>query len=140
MNGDEAIEDTGTGADASPVKRLVSKPILLCGDCLEIMRTAPAESIDLTVTSPPYDNLRTYNGNNAHWGEHVWKQVIAELYRVTKQGGVVVWGNCRYPARLLLVGRNQVRDTWKRERPRICDDYEQKVYYLWSSARKYVII
>lgn len=70
---------------------VVSKPILLHGDCLEIMRTAPAESIDLTVTSPPYDNLRTYNGNNAQWGEHVWKQVIAELYRVTKPGGCVVW-------------------------------------------------
>lgn len=73
------------------VERIVSKPILLCGDCLEIMRTGPAEIIDLTVTSPPYDNLRTYNGNNVQWGEHVWKQVISELYRVTKQGGVVVW-------------------------------------------------
>jgi site-specific DNA-methyltransferase (adenine-specific) len=43
------------------------------------------------VTSPPYDNLRTYNGNNALWGEHVWKAVIKDLFRVTKQGGVVVW-------------------------------------------------
>lgn len=47
--------------------------------------------MDLTVTSPPYDNLRTYNGNNALWGEHVWRDVIAELYRVTADGGVVVW-------------------------------------------------
>jgi site-specific DNA-methyltransferase (adenine-specific) len=47
--------------------------------------------IDLTVTSPPYDNLRSYNGNNEQWGEHVWKVVIKELHRVTKQGGVVVW-------------------------------------------------
>ena len=39
---------------------IVSKPALIHGDCLEIMRTAPAESIDLTVTSPPYDNLREY--------------------------------------------------------------------------------
>ncbi len=45
--------------------------------------------IDLTVTSPPYDNLRTYHG--FEWGEHVWKPIIEELYRVTKQGGVVVW-------------------------------------------------
>ena len=64
---------------------------LMQGDCLERMKEIPDGSIDLTVTSPPYDNLRTYNGNNAHWGEHVWKQVIAELYRATKQGGVVVW-------------------------------------------------
>jgi len=49
------------------------------------------ESIDLTVTSPPYDNLRTYNGNNEQWGEHIWKACIEELYRVTKKGGVVVW-------------------------------------------------
>jgi len=47
--------------------------------------------IDLTVTSPPYDNLRSYNGNNEQWGEHVWKAVLTDLYRVTKEGGVVVW-------------------------------------------------
>ena len=64
---------------------------LIHGDCLEEMKKIPNGSIDLTVTSPPYDNLRTYNGNNALWGEHVWKAVIKELYRVTKQGGVVVW-------------------------------------------------
>lgn len=45
----------------------------------------------MTVTSPPYDNLRTYNGNNDLWNEEVWKDVIYELYKVTKQGGVVVW-------------------------------------------------
>ncbi len=32
------------------------------GDCLEVMKQIPDKSIDLTVTSPPYDNLRTYNG------------------------------------------------------------------------------
>lgn len=55
------------------------------------MKKIPENSIDLTVTSPPYDNLRTYNGNIAQWGEHVWKGVIEELYQVTKPGGVVVW-------------------------------------------------
>ena len=60
------------------------------GDCLEVMKGIADNSIDLTVTSPPYDNLRTYNGNNELWNEQVWKNVIAELYRVTKQGGVVV--------------------------------------------------
>ncbi len=68
-----------------------NKPWLMMGDCLERMKEIPDGSVDLTVTSPPYDNLRSYNGNNAQWGEHVWKQVIAELYRVTKDGGVVVW-------------------------------------------------
>lgn len=61
------------------------------GDCLEEMKKIADGSVDLTVTSPPYDNLRTYNGNNVLWGEHVWKAVIQDLFRVTKQGGVVVW-------------------------------------------------
>ena len=61
------------------------------GDCLEVMADIPDGSVDLTVTSPPYDNLRTYNGNNDQWGEHVWKQVISNLHRVTKIGGIVVW-------------------------------------------------
>lgn len=64
---------------------------LRLGDCLEVMADIPDGSVDLTVTSPPYDNLRTYNGNNALWGDHVWREVIAELYRVTADGGVVVW-------------------------------------------------
>ena len=64
---------------------------LMQGDCLERMKEIEIGSVDLTVTSPPYDNLRSYNGNNAHWGEHAWKAVIADLYRVTKDGGVVVW-------------------------------------------------
>ena len=64
---------------------------LIHGDCLEEMKKIQDGSVDLTVTSPPYDNLRTYNGNNAHWGEHIWKEAIQDLFRVTKQGGVVVW-------------------------------------------------
>ena len=42
--------------------------------------------IDLTVTSPPYDNLRNYNGY-----EFEFEKIAKELYRVTKDGGVVVW-------------------------------------------------
>jgi len=63
---------------------------LMLGDCLERMKEIPDGSVDLTVTSPPYDNLRNYN-NSLDWGEHVWKPVLQELFRVTKQGGVVVW-------------------------------------------------
>ncbi len=55
-------------------------------DCVCGMKMLPSESIDLTVTSPPYDNLRTYNGFT--WN---FEAVAKELYRVTKQGGVVVW-------------------------------------------------
>ena len=63
---------------------------LMQGDCLERMKEIESGSVDLTVTSPPYDNLRTYN-DSLDWGEHVWKPVLSELFRVTKQGGVVVW-------------------------------------------------
>jgi DNA modification methylase len=66
-------------------------PQLILGDCLEKMKDIPDGSVDLTVTSPPYDNLRSYNGNNEQWGEHVWKAVLQDLFRVTKKGGVVVW-------------------------------------------------
>ena len=64
---------------------------LMQGDCLDCMADIPDGSVDLTVTSPPYDNLRTYNGNNDQWGEHVWRDVISSLHRVTADGGAVVW-------------------------------------------------
>lgn len=60
-------------------------------DCLEGMKRIPDNTIDLTVTSPPYDNLRTYNGNIAQWSFEKFQDIAKELYRVTKQGGVVVW-------------------------------------------------
>ena len=57
-----------------------------CMDCVEGMKLLDNESVDLVITSPPYDNLRTYNGFS--WD---FEAVAKELYRVTKQGGVVVW-------------------------------------------------
>jgi site-specific DNA-methyltransferase (adenine-specific) len=59
---------------------------LRLGDCLEVMKSLPSQSIDLTVTSPPYDNLRTYNGYSFDF-----EGIAKELYRLTKDGGVVVW-------------------------------------------------
>ena len=55
-------------------------------DCIDGMRLLDDNCIDLTVTSPPYDNLRNYNGFNFDF-ENVAKQ----LYRITKEGGIVVW-------------------------------------------------
>lgn len=46
----------------------------------------PNDFVDLTVTSPPYDNLRTYNGYSFDF-----ESVANQLFRVTKKGGVVVW-------------------------------------------------
>ena len=61
------------------------------GDCLEVMKEVDNDSIDLTVTSPPYDDLRAYKGNIKNWNEDVWRNILKELHRVTKKGGVVVW-------------------------------------------------
>lgn len=55
-------------------------------DCLKLMKDMKSNFVDLTVTSPPYDNLRNYNGYKFHF-----EDIAKELFRVTKQGGVVVW-------------------------------------------------
>ena len=59
-------------------------------DCMKIMKNMPDECIDLTITSPPYDDLRDYE-NNLVWNNNVFKEVANDLFRVTKKGGVVVW-------------------------------------------------
>jgi site-specific DNA-methyltransferase (adenine-specific) len=63
---------------------------LIKGDCVEEMKKLQDNTIDLTVTSPPYDDLRTYEGELS-WNFDIFKQVANELYRITKPGGVVVW-------------------------------------------------
>ena len=60
-------------------------------DCVEGLKMLADKSVDLTVTSPPYDNLRNYGGHIAEWTFDKFKQVAQELYRVTKDGGIVVW-------------------------------------------------
>ena len=55
-------------------------------DCLKTMVRMPPNFIDLTVTSPPYDNLREYKGFTFEF-----EKIAKELFRVTKQGGVLVW-------------------------------------------------
>ena len=64
---------------------------LLQGDCLELMKNIPDSTVDLTVTSPPYDNLRTYKGNINQWNFKKFKDIAKELYRITKESGIVVW-------------------------------------------------
>ena len=64
----------------------MEKDYIINGDCLVLMKDLPNNSIDLTLTSPPYDNLRSYN-------DFTWdfEGVAKELFRITKPGGVVVW-------------------------------------------------
>lgn len=61
-------------------------------NCLDTMKTIPDNFLDATITSPPYDNLRAYkDGVGDTWSFEVFKPIANELYRVTKNGGVVVW-------------------------------------------------
>jgi DNA modification methylase len=59
---------------------------VICGDNCEVMRGMPSESIDLVVTSPPYDDLRTYGGHEWDFYGVAWN-----LARLLKLGGVIVW-------------------------------------------------
>lgn len=59
---------------------------IINGNCVEVMKNFDENSIDLTLTSPPYDNLRTYKGFT-----FPFEEISKELYRITKNGGIVVW-------------------------------------------------
>lgn len=56
------------------------------GNCVEVMKDFESDVIDLTVTSPPYDDLRNYKGYI-----FPFQDIAKELYRITKQGGIIVW-------------------------------------------------
>ena len=66
-------------------------------DCLKTLLNIEDNTIDLTVTSPPYDNLRTYNnhisGKKTEFNGYSFdfENIAKELYRTTKEGGIVVW-------------------------------------------------
>jgi DNA modification methylase len=62
---------------------------IYCESNLDTMARMPGGFIDLTVTSPPYDDLRVYNGY-----QFESKPITQELFRVTRVGGVVVWVVC----------------------------------------------
>lgn len=70
---------------------------IILGDAVEVLKSFDDEIFDLTVTSPPYDNLRTYNGKIKDeitfedGFSFPFVEMAKELYRVTKKGGVVVW-------------------------------------------------
>lgn len=68
---------------------------IILGNCIEEMDKLIINGIlvDLTVTSPPYDNLRNYN-KSLEWNENIWKLAIEKLYKITKNGGIVVWVVC----------------------------------------------
>lgn len=72
--------------NCSRIDNTIPTAKLMLGDSAKRLTEISANSIDLTVTSPPYDNLRSYKGFSFDF-----ETVARELYRVTKPGGVVVW-------------------------------------------------
>jgi len=63
---------------------------IINGDSLEVLKKIPDNYIDLVVTSPPYDDLRDYN-KEIIWNFSIFQDIVKELYRVIKPGGVIVW-------------------------------------------------
>lgn len=59
---------------------------IINGNCVEVLRQFSDHCIDLVVTSPPYDNLRNYKGYVFPFDD-----IVSQLYRVIKKGGIVVW-------------------------------------------------
>lgn len=59
---------------------------IICGNAVEIMAEMPQDSIDLVVTSPPYDDLRLYKGYS-----FPFEDIVKGLERIMKKNGIVVW-------------------------------------------------
>lgn len=87
------IQDNGLSS--APVHGIVRLPPpyydrdgieLYCGDNCDVLGAMPRECVDLVVTSPPYDDLRTYGGHSWDFFGVAW-----QLKRVLKPGGVIVW-------------------------------------------------
>lgn len=77
---------TDAAAMSAPSAGSLPLDQIICGDNCEVMRKMPSESIDLVVTSPPYDDLRTYGGHSWDFYGVAWN-----LKRLLKPGGVIVW-------------------------------------------------
>jgi len=115
--------------------------VLYCENCLDTMGGMEDNSVDLTVTSPPYDGLRDYNGYSFDF-----ESIARELFRVTVIGGVVVWvvgdatvngsesgTSFRQALYFKEIGFN-LHDTmiWRKSGiPRNCNRYEPEFEYMF---------
>lgn len=119
---------------------------LYCIDNVKGMEQLPDEFVDLTVTSPPYDKLRKYNGYSFNFEE-----VARQLYRVTKQRGVAVWvvgdsvvngsetGNSFRQALFFMECGFRLHDTMIYKRwsgPLNHNRYEQEFEYMFVLSKK----
>jgi site-specific DNA-methyltransferase (adenine-specific) len=71
----------------NPLDSFINK--IINEDSEKALKKLPGNCVDLTVTSPPYDDIRDYKGYN--FSDSALDSIISELFRVTKLGGVVVW-------------------------------------------------
>ncbi len=63
---------------------------IINADSIDVLKLMPKDSVDLVVTSPPYDDLRDYSGSLI-WDFNTFKKIARGLKRVLKPGGVIVW-------------------------------------------------
>jgi len=61
------------------------------GNSAELLKGIEDNSVDLVVTSPPYDDLRNYNHSDIKWDFELFTHIADELVRVLKDGGVIIW-------------------------------------------------
>ena len=83
---DENVYANGDSLEGQKVK-------MYLGNCLESLKRLPSNSVNLELTSPPYDSLRSYVDAET-WNLEVFKDIARELVRVLKPGGVIVWNVC----------------------------------------------
>ena len=112
---------------------------IILGDNCEVMRQMPSESIDLVVTSPPYDDLRTYGGHSWDFYGVAWN-----LKRLLKLGGVIVWvvgdatkdgsetgSSFRQALHFQSIGLN-LHDTMVYEKAQISFPDDSRYYQAWE--------
>src|SRR5437588_7979061 len=65
---------------------------IFCGDCLDVLKIIPTNSVDLIVTSPPYADRRIHTYGGIHPDEYVkWFLPRAEEFkRVLKPTGTFI--------------------------------------------------
>ena len=129
---------------------------LKCGDCLELMKDIPDESIDLIITSPPYNignmhsnhlQFGTYQGNNMKEEEYqAWQiKVLDECYRVLKSNGSMFYnhkvriknGLAIHPLEWILKAKFLLKQeiTWDMGKSANCDKiryfpFSERIYWL----------
>ena len=99
-------------------------------DCLEVMRSLNDDFIDLTVTSPPYDNLRNYNGNISQWSFEKFQEEFqakgAGLF-----GSGWVWLSADASGKLVITQESNAQNPLtKGLKPLLTFDVWEHAYYI----------